>query len=150
MLHELAAAITTLPEELTPHRVVDSLYKQRATMLQQDTIDWALAEQLAWATCLVSGVHVRLSGQDVERGTFSHRHAVLHDQKRLGARHVPLAHLSAAQAPFEICNSSLSEFGVLGFEFGHSLECLGQCAVLRTDLLKFAVEALRLTQTPLL
>ena len=68
---------------------------------------WALAEQLAWASCLVGGVHVRMSGQDVERGTFSHRHAVVHDQRDFLA-YVPLRHLSSSQAPFEIVNSSLS------------------------------------------
>ena len=121
-LCELVRKITSLPEELAPHRVVSTLYKQRSKMIEQDAIDWALAEQLAWASCLVSGVHVRLSGQDVERGTFSHRHAVLHDQQRFDERFVPLAHLSPSQAPFEICNSSLSEFAVLGFELGCSLE----------------------------
>jgi len=111
-----------LPSILEPHRVVGTLYKQRARMLADDAIDWALAEQLAWASCLVSGVHVRLSGQDVERGTFSHRHAVVHDQKRFGERFVPLQHLSPTQASFEICNSSLSEYACLGFELGCSLE----------------------------
>ena len=70
----------------------------------------------------MSGVHVRLSGQDVERGTFSHRHAVIHDQQRFGESFVPLRHLAPSQAPFEICNSSLSEFAVLGFELGCSLD----------------------------
>ena len=69
-----------------------------------------------WAACLVSGVHVRLSGQDVERGTFSHRHCVVHDQKALGNRYAPLKHIDPNQAEFNACNSSLSEFGVLGFE----------------------------------
>ena len=122
ILCDLARSITRLPPELAPHRVVNALYKQRSKMVDDREIDWALAEQLAWASCLVSGVHVRLSGQDVERGTFSHRHAVIHDQKRFGERYVPLQHLSPTQAPFEICNSSLSEFAVLGFELGCSLE----------------------------
>lgn len=76
-------------------------------------------------TCCVgpAGNHVRMSGQDVERGTFSHRHAVVHDQKT-GERYFPLAHVFEGQKPhqFTICNSSLSEFGILGFELGYSME----------------------------
>lgn len=110
-LQELATSITYIPERLTPHRVVGALYKQRARMIDEDSIDWALAEQLAWAVCLTSGVHVRISGQDVERGTFSHRHAVVHQQRpeHFGETYIPLQHIAHDQAPFEICNSSLSE-----------------------------------------
>jgi 2-oxoglutarate dehydrogenase E1 component len=71
---------------------------------------------------LLDGHHVRVSGQDVQRGTFSHRHAVLHDQERFGVKHVPLAHLGEGAAQFTISNSPLSEFAVLGFELGYSLE----------------------------
>ena len=78
------AAITTLPETFTPHRMVGKIYQQRAEMVSSGKqIDWALAEQLAWGTLLFEGNHVRISGQDVERGTFSHRHCVIHDQKAL-------------------------------------------------------------------
>lgn len=115
-LRTLVSCITTLPPEMTPHRAVRNLYQQRATMLDKDSVDWALAEQLAWAACLVEGFHVRLSGQDVQRGTFAHRHAVVHDQKELGQTHTPLANLPGGAAPFEVCNSALSEFAVLGFE----------------------------------
>jgi len=80
-----------------------------------------LGEALAYGTLLQEGIHVRLSGQDVERGTFSHRHAVLHDQKVPNKEFCPLQHLDANQAAFSICNSSLSEFGVLGFELGYSM-----------------------------
>ena len=122
-LTELTEALTRLPEEaISPHRVVRALYRQRSHMIRDDSIDWALAEQLAWASCLVRGVHVRITGQDVERGTFSHRHAVVHDQQVADKKYTPLHHLSPTQAPFEICNSSLSEFAVLGFELGYSLD----------------------------
>jgi 2-oxoglutarate dehydrogenase E1 component len=87
-------------------------------------VDWALAEALAFGTLLEEGNHVRLSGQDVERGTFSHRHALLHDQNT-GARCVPLRSVYGDSKPhnfFTVSNSSLSEFGVLGFELGYSLE----------------------------
>ena len=96
----------------------------RATLVADDAdgLRVALAEQLAWASCLVSGVHVRLSGQDVERGTFSHRHCVVHDQKEFGGKYSPLKHIDPTQAAFNACNSSLSEFAVLGFELGFSLE----------------------------
>jgi len=85
-------------------------------------IDWALGEQLAWATLLLEGNHVRISGQDVERGTFSHRHCVIHDQKNFGEKHCALQHIDPSAAKFNACNSSLSEYGVLGFELGYALE----------------------------
>lgn len=83
-------------------------------------IDWATAEALAFGSLLKEGKHVRLSGQDVERGTFSQRHSVLHDQEN-EKTYVPLQHISEEQAAFVVSNSSLSEFGVLGFEYGYSL-----------------------------
>jgi 2-oxoglutarate dehydrogenase E1 component len=84
-------------------------------------IDWATAEALAIGSLLLEGTHVRLSGQDVERGTFSHRHAVLHDQTS-NTKFVPLNSLTEKQEFFEVTNTSLSEFAVLGFELGYSLE----------------------------
>jgi 2-oxoglutarate dehydrogenase E1 component len=81
----------------------------------------ATAEALAFGTLLLEDNHVRLSGQDVERGTFSHRHAVLHNQTT-GETYVPLNHIDPNQAKFVACNSLLSEYAVLGFELGYSLE----------------------------
>ena len=87
------------------------------------TVDWATAEALACASLLADGVSVRISGQDSERGTFSHRHAVVHDQQREGRRFCPLQRVAARHgSSFEIHNSPLSEFAVLGFELGHSLD----------------------------
>ncbi|CDP00049.1 unnamed protein product [Coffea canephora] len=88
-----------------------------------EAIDWAVGEALAFATQLVEGNHVRLSGQDVERGTFSHRHAVVHDQET-GEKYCPLDQVMINQNEemFTVSNSSLSEFGVLGFELGYSME----------------------------
>jgi len=88
--------------------------KSRTEMLSQRMVDWSMGEALAFGSLLKDGVHVRLSGQDVERGTFSHRHHVLHDQNRDRVTYVPLNHLYPQQAEYVVCNSSLSEFAVLG------------------------------------
>jgi 2-oxoglutarate dehydrogenase E1 component len=85
-------------------------------------LDWGAAELCAFGSLLAVGVPVRMTGQDVERGTFSHRHAVIHDVND-GRTYTPLAHLSENQAPIELHNSPLSESGVLGFEWGYSLDC---------------------------
>ena len=90
------------------------MLSSRAAMSSQGVVDWAMGEALAFGSLLKDGVHVRLSGQDVERGTFSHRHHVLHDQKQDRLTYVPLNHLYAQQAEYIVCNSSLSEFAVLG------------------------------------
>ena len=85
------------------------------------TVDWAAAEELALASILADGISIRLTGEDVERGTFSHRHAVLHDAKT-GELHVPLQALPQARAAFEIHNSPLTENALLGFEFGYNIQ----------------------------
>jgi len=87
----------------------------------EQPLDWSAAEALAFATTSMEGLRVRLTGQDSERGTFSHRHAVLHDYQT-GETYAPLQHLSLQQAPVEIHNSPLSEAGVLGYEYGYSLD----------------------------
>jgi 2-oxoglutarate dehydrogenase E1 component len=122
-LEKVGQAITTLPADFSPHRMVGKIYAARNEMIGSGKgIDWALAEQLAWGTLLYEGNHVRISGQDVERGTFSHRHCVVHDQKKFGEKYAPLRSIDPSQAAFNSCNSSLSEFAVLGFELGYSLE----------------------------
>lgn len=136
LLKDVGMAITTLPEGFTPHRQIAKVYETRRSMIfdsssdqgeqekqPKQLVDWAMAEALAFGTLLCEGNHVRLSGQDVERGTFSHRHSVLHDQKT-GEKYTPLAHVFKGQRPgqFTVSNSSLSEYGVLGFELGYSLE----------------------------
>lgn len=89
----MGKAITTLPESFKLHRAVKKVYEQRAQMIESgEGVDWALGEALAFATLVVEGIHVRLSGQDVERGTFSHRHSVLHDQEN-GDQYCPLDHV---------------------------------------------------------
>eukprot|EP00958_Prasinococcus_capsulatus_P010279 scaffold998_cov411-Prasinococcus_capsulatus_cf.AAC.24 len=124
VLKQVGMAFTEIPEEFSPHRGVKRVYEARRKMITSgEGIDWATAEALAFATLLVEGNHVRLSGQDVERGTFSHRHALLHDQ-HTGERYIPLDSLFEGQDPnqFSVSNSSLSEFGIMGFELGYSME----------------------------
>lgn len=103
------------------HGGLKRVLKARGEMVANRTVDWALAEAMAFGALLKDGVHVRLSGQDVERGTFSHRHHVLHDQKIDKKTYIPLNHICENQANYTVCNSSLSEYGVLGFELGYSM-----------------------------
>ncbi|GLT89001.1 hypothetical protein SLE2022_070050 [Rubroshorea leprosula] len=124
VLKAVGKAITVLPDNFKPHKSVKRVYEERARMIETgEGLDWAMGEALAFATLLVEGNHVRLSGQDVERGTFSHRHAMVHDQET-GNKYCPLAHVMEDQNEemFTVSNSSLSEFGVLGFELGYSME----------------------------
>ncbi|XP_013188254.1 2-oxoglutarate dehydrogenase complex component E1 isoform X2 [Amyelois transitella] len=107
--------------EFEIHKGLLRILKARMEMVDNRTVDWALAEAMAFGSLLKEGIHVRLSGEDVERGTFSHRHHVLHHQKVDKATYCALAHLYPDQAPYTVCNSSLSEYGVLGFEVGYSV-----------------------------
>jgi 2-oxoglutarate dehydrogenase E1 component len=120
-LSELLTGLTEVPHDFTPHRKIKRLLEQRRKIAAGELpVDWSAAEALAFATLASEGYRVRMSGQDSERGTFSHRHAVLHDVQT-GARYTPLQHLANEQAPVEIYNSPLSEAGVLGFEYGYSI-----------------------------
>ena len=108
------------PQTIKPNpRLVKTLQRRREAMGDAGGIDWGHAEALAFATLLVEGINVRLTGQDVERGTFSHRQSVLHDTES-GEVYTPLSHLSQARGTFEIYNSPLSETAALGFEYGFS------------------------------
>ncbi|XP_026751046.1 2-oxoglutarate dehydrogenase complex component E1 isoform X5 [Galleria mellonella] len=107
--------------EFVVHKGLLRILKARMEMVENRQVDWALGEAMAFGSLLKDGIHVRLSGEDVERGTFSHRHHVLHHQKVDKATYCPLAHLYPDQAPYTVCNSSLSEYGVLGFEVGYSV-----------------------------
>jgi multifunctional 2-oxoglutarate metabolism enzyme len=121
MLREAAQGLTTLPEGFRLHPKLNPFLAKRRELLERDTsIDWGYAEALAFGTLVCEGTPVRLSGQDSERGTFSQRHLLLTD-KETGAAYVPLKHIQPDQAPFEAFDSSLSEAGVLGFEFGYSV-----------------------------
>ncbi len=119
-LIDIAKKIHNIPNDFSAHKRIQKIYGERLdTVIKGKNIDWATAESLAFATLLNEGYGVRISGQDVGRGTFSHRHAVLYDQLN-EKRHVPLRHFQKEQGYFEIVDSFLSEFGVLGFEYGYS------------------------------
>lgn len=120
-LLEIAKRISTLPANKKFFKKIEKLFDERSKMANTTHVfDWAMGEQLAYGTLLAEGKRVRLSGQDVERGTFSHRHAVLtlEDSEE---EYIPLANISDQQAPFDIYNSHLSEYGVLGFEYGYAM-----------------------------
>ncbi|MEN8929274.1 MAG: 2-oxoglutarate dehydrogenase E1 component [Flavobacteriales bacterium] len=118
-LLELGDKLSTLPEGKKYFRKIVKLMKDRKDAINEDRLDWGSAEMLAYATLLDEGHPVRISGQDVERGTFSHRHAVVITEDA-EEEVVPLNNLSDKQADFTIYNSLLSEYGVLGFEYGYS------------------------------
>lgn len=121
ILRSIGDKIGGAPEGFNVHRNLKRILGNRKKAVDEgQNIDWATAEALAFGTLVKEGHHVRVSGQDVERGTFSQRHAVLHDQES-EATYTPLQHVSEDQGTFVISNSSLSEFGVLGFEYGYSL-----------------------------
>ncbi len=121
-LQNLAKRICSVPSEFLIHPKLDRLIKERYKMVEDPTksvIDWGMGELMAYGSLLIDGTTVRLSGQDVCRGTFSHRHATWIDQER-AEKYCSLDHLKEGQAPFFIYNSLLSEFAVMGFDLGYS------------------------------
>ncbi len=121
-LTELSDRLTGLPKGFKMLRQIRTVYAHRRDAGRGEApIDWGTAETLAYATLLDEGIPVRITGQDAERGTFSHRHAVLYDRET-GEAYTPLANLGPEQGRFEIYDSCLSEAGVLGFEYGYSLD----------------------------
>ena len=120
-LKEIGRKITKTPEGFHPHRTITRFLEARAKAIESgEGIDWATAEALSVCALLLDGSPVRLTGQDVERGTFSQRHSVLLDQEN-GERYTPFNYVREGQARYEVCNSMLSEEAVLGFEYGYSL-----------------------------
>nr|VZI39082.1 unnamed protein product [Spirometra erinaceieuropaei] len=120
-LVEIGNVVSSYPKDFVVHSGLKRVLHERETLIKNRVANWALGEFFAYGSLLKHGTHVRISGEDVERGTFSHRHAVLHHQDVDMMTYVPLSHLSDNQAPFTICNSSLSEYAVMGFELGYSL-----------------------------
>ncbi len=120
----LAEKITTIPESVSPHQLVKKVYDDRAAMGRGEiNVDWGMGEHMAFASLVASGYPVRLSGEDCGRGTFTHRHAVIHDQKREKwdeGTYVPLQHVADNQAPFVVIDSILSEEAVLAYEYGYA------------------------------
>ncbi|KAF7291641.1 2-oxoglutarate dehydrogenase E1 component [Mycena chlorophos] len=120
-LQRIGKAISTYPNGFQPHKNLARILASRGKTVEEGTnIDWSTAEALAFGSLALENTHVRVSGQDVERGTFSQRHAVIHDQAN-EQQYVPINNLGSSQARFVVCNSSLSEYGALGFELGYSL-----------------------------
>ena len=120
----VAEKISTIPESVTPHQLVKKVYDYRAAMGRGEIlVDWGMGEHMAFASLVASGYPVRLSGEDCGRGTFTHRHAVIHDQKREKwdtGTYVALQNVSDKQAPFTVIDSILSEEAVLAFEYGYA------------------------------
>ena len=119
-LKKVGEAICHIPDSHMRIKKVDKLYTDRMRMVKEGKFDWAMGELMAYGTLLEEGFPVRMSGQDVERGTFSHRHALVKTEDGTG-EYYPLQHISDKQASFEIYNSHLSEYAVLGFEYGYSM-----------------------------
>jgi 2-oxoglutarate dehydrogenase E1 component len=121
-LQGIASQINTLPEDLVFFKKSVKLVEERARMISENRVDWALGELLAYGSLLLEGHPVRISGQDSIRGTFSHRHAgiVMDETTEI---YFPLKYLDKKQAPFQIYNSPLNEYGVLGFEYGYAIVC---------------------------
>jgi 2-oxoglutarate dehydrogenase E1 component len=123
-LQALSHSLLAVPEGFEVNKKLERVRDRRRQAFAAPTersIDWAMAEELAFASILEDGTPIRLTGEDVERGTFSHRHAALHDANT-GGRFVPLQALPEARAAFEVCNSPLSENAAVGFEYGYSIE----------------------------
>jgi 2-oxoglutarate dehydrogenase E1 component len=123
-LQTINANLMAVPDGFTVHRKLERGRERRKAMFtspSERSIDWAAAEELAMATILADGVPIRFTGEDVERGTFSHRHAVYHDAVS-GQEHIPLQTFPEARASFEIRNSPLSEYACVGFELGYNLQ----------------------------
>jgi 2-oxoglutarate decarboxylase len=118
-LRAINEALLKTPEGFNVHRKLRRPLARRVEALEGGAIDFGQAEALAFGTLLTEGVHIRLTGQDTERGTFSHRHLVLHDENT-GLKYTPIQNLEDASAPFELYNSPLSEIACLGFEYGYS------------------------------
>ncbi len=123
-LKSIGEALTQTPAGFAPHALVTKLLNDRRAMARgEQNLDWGMGEHLAFATLVKSGYAIRMTGQDSGRGTFTHRHAVLHDQNRErwdDGTYIPLQNVSAEQAPFIVIDSVLSEEAVLGFEYGYS------------------------------
>ncbi len=129
-LRSIHDALHTFPDNFTPHSKLGRQMSARAQILDKEDgkLDWGHAEVIAYASLLQDGIPIRLTGEDAERGTFGHRHVVLHDAKT-GETYTPLHHLPDSKASFAIYNSPLSEYAGLGFEYGYSVEA-GEALVL--------------------
>ncbi|KAL2874411.1 hypothetical protein SGCOL_010391 [Colletotrichum sp. CLE4] len=145
MLSTIATVITSVPEDFNCHRNLQRILAAKKQAFDDGTVDWSTAEALAFGTLIADGKSVRISGQDVERGTFSQRHSVLHDQIT-HAKYTPLNNLGTSGAgtysgTYSAINSPLSEFGVLGFDYGYSLAARDSLVVWEAQFGDFANNA---------
>jgi len=139
LFDKIGKALVDIPSDFNIHPRLKNIIQNKAKALESGSdIDWGTGEALAFGSLLWEGYHVRLSGQDVERGTFSHRHAVIHDQVDKDKLHLIPLERFGANGKLTICNSSLSEFGVLGFELGYSLESPNQLVLWEAQFGDFA------------
>ena len=138
----LAEKITTIPASVTPHNLVKKVYDDRAAMGRGEVpVDWGMGEHMAFASLVASGYPVRLSGEDCGRGTFTHRHAVIHDQSREKwdtGTYIPLQNVAENQAPFVVIDSILSEEAVLAFEYGYASNDPGTMVIWEAQFGDFA------------
>jgi 2-oxoglutarate dehydrogenase E1 component len=138
----LAEKLTTLPPTITPHSLVKKVYDDRAAMGRGEVpVDWGMGESMAFASLVASGYGVRLSGEDCGRGTFTHRHSVIHDQNREKfdeGIYTPLEHIAPSQAPFVVIDSILSEEAVLAFEYGYASNDPNTCVIWEAQFGDFA------------
>ncbi|MDR3624417.1 MAG: 2-oxoglutarate dehydrogenase E1 component [Chlamydiales bacterium] len=142
ILQEVAYKLSSIPQNFHLHKKIVKLMENRLQMIEErQGIDWAMAEQLAFATLLLEKKHVRLSGQDSQRGTFSQRHCVWVDQDKEDECYIPLNHLKEDQGLFSVYNSPLSEFAILGFEYGYSLSYLEGLVIWEAQYGDFSNEA---------
>jgi 2-oxoglutarate dehydrogenase E1 component len=138
VVDQVVRGLTTLPADFNPNPKIRRFIDARLQAAKEGgPIDWGFAEALAFGTLLVEGTPVRLSGQDCERGTFSHRHAVLHDRET-DVTYAPLKHIADGQAQFCVYNSLLSEAAVLGFDYGYSLDYPGMLCIWEAQFGDFA------------
>ncbi|MES2952070.1 MAG: 2-oxoglutarate dehydrogenase E1 component [Pseudomonadota bacterium] len=138
----LAERLTTIPANITPHSLVKKVYDDRAAMGRGEVpVDWGMGESMAFASLVASGYAVRLSGEDCGRGTFTHRHSVIHDQNRekydVGI-YTPLQNIAPNQAPFVVIDSILSEEAVLAFEYGYASNDPNTCVIWEAQFGDFA------------
>ena len=138
----LAERITTIPDSVTPHALVKKVYADRAAMGRGEIqVDWGMGEHMAFASLVSAGFPIRLSGEDCGRGTFTHRHAVIHDQNREKwdeGIYTPLQNVSDKQATFTVIDSLLSEEAVLGFEYGYASNDPGSLVIWEAQFGDFA------------
>ncbi|MBI4460938.1 MAG: 2-oxoglutarate dehydrogenase E1 component [Acidobacteria bacterium] len=129
-LRTLAAALWRIPDSFSLHPKIRRVMERRRDALEQEpgTVDWPMAEDLAFASLLEDGIAIRLTGEDTERGTFSQRHAAFYDTET-GKRSIPLHALPHAKVAFEVCNSPLSEEAALGFEYGYCIQKRSQLVI---------------------